>query len=97
MGPAPFTMGKFKNLFWDSAGRDHQPIKIENFFGIFKVLGKEESTPVDLDEIRDKVTKASQYENQTKILKEYLDQIRSSVDITVEEAVFDSYEPVEKF
>jgi parvulin-like peptidyl-prolyl isomerase len=99
MGYAPISKyGNLKNLFWDSRlGEIIGPLKIENFFGIFKVLGKEESKPIDLDEIRDEVTKASQYENQTKILKEYLDQIRSKVDIRVDEAVFDSYEPVEKF
>ena len=43
------------------------------------------------------VTKASQYENQTEILKKYLGEIRSKVNIRVDEAVFDSYEPVEKF
>ena len=99
MGYAPISKyGNLKNLFWDSRlGEIIGPLKIENFFGIFKVLGKEESKPIDLDEIRDEVTKASQYENQIEILKEYIDEIRSKVNIRVDEAVFDSYEPVEKF
>jgi parvulin-like peptidyl-prolyl isomerase len=99
MGFAPISKyGNLKNLFWDSRLDEIiGPLKIENFFGIFKVLGKEESRPIDLDEIRDEVTKASQYENQIEILKEYIDEIRNKVNIRVDEAVFDSYEPVEKF
>ena len=49
------NMEILKNLFWDSRlGEIIGPLKIENFFGIFKVLGKEESKPIDLDEIRDR-------------------------------------------
>jgi hypothetical protein len=61
------------------------------------VLGKEESKPIDFEDIRAEVTKASQYEHQTEILKKYLAEIQSKVDIRVDETVFDSYEPVEKF
>ena len=99
MGFAPISKyGNLKNLFWDSRlGEIIGPLKIENFFGIFKVLGKEESKPIDFEDIRAEVTKASQYEHQTEILKKYLAEIQSKVDIRVDEAVFDSYEPVEKF
>jgi parvulin-like peptidyl-prolyl isomerase len=97
MGYAPLSkFGNFKNLFWDSQlGEIIGPLKIENFFGIFKVLGKKESKPIDLDEVWEEVTIASQYENQTKILKEYLGEIRSKVNIRVDEKVFDYYEPLE--
>jgi parvulin-like peptidyl-prolyl isomerase len=97
IGYAPLSkFGNFKNLFWDSQlGKIIGPLKIENFFGIFKVLGKEESKPIDLDEIREEVTRASQYENQVEILKKYLGEIRSKVNIRVDEKVFDSYERLE--
>jgi parvulin-like peptidyl-prolyl isomerase len=99
MGYAPISkFGNYKSLFWSSQlGAIIGPIKIESFFGIFKVLGKEESKPLDFDEVREKVIKASQYEHQTEILKEYIGEIRSKVDIRVDKDVFDSYEPVEKF
>lgn len=98
MGYAPLSkFGNFKNLFWDSQlGEVIGPLKIENFFGIFKVLGKKESKPIDLDEIREEVTRASQYEHQVEILKKYLSEIRSKVNIGVDEKVFDSYELLEK-
>lgn len=93
MGYAPISKyGNYKNLFWDSPlGEIIGPLKIENFFGIFKVLGKVESKPIDFDEIREKVTKASQYEHQVEILKKYLSEIRSRINIRVDEKVFDSY------
>lgn len=99
MGFAPISKyGNLKNLFWDSRlGEIIGPLKIENFFGIFKVLGKEENKPIDFEDIRAEVTKASQYEHQTEILKKYLAEIQSKVDIRVDKAVFDSYEPAEKF
>lgn len=97
MGYAPISkFGNYRNLFWDSQLCEViGPIEIELFFGIFKVLGKEESKPKDFDEVREKVTKASQYEHQTEILKEYIGEIRSKVNIRVDEKVFDSYELLE--
>lgn len=93
MGYAPLSkFGNYKNLFWNTqVGEVLGPIKIENIFGIFKLLGKEESKPLDFNEVKAEVVKASQLENQTEILREYLTKIRSKVNISIAKDLLGSY------
>jgi len=95
MGYAPLSkFGNYKNLFWNTqVGEVLGPIKIENIFGIFKLLGKEESKPLDFNEVKAEVVKASQLENQTEILREYLTKIRSKVNISIAKDLLGSYKP----
>jgi parvulin-like peptidyl-prolyl isomerase len=97
LGYAPLSkFGNYKELFWNSqAGEVIGPIKIENIFGIFKLLGKEESKPIDFNDIREEVTKASQFEAQTEIVIEYLAKIRDKVNISIDKDLLGSYKPVE--
>jgi parvulin-like peptidyl-prolyl isomerase len=97
MGYAPLSkFGNYKDLFWNSSvGEIIGPVKIENIFGIFKVLGKEESKPLDFNDVKAEVVKASQLENQTEILREYLTKIRSRVNINIAKDLLGTYKPVE--
>ena len=97
MGYAPLSkFGNYKNLFWNSGvGEVIGPIKIENIFGIFKLLGKEDSKPIEFNIIKEEVTKASQFEAQTEILKAYLTKIRDKVNIRIDKDLLGSYKPVE--
>ena len=97
MGYAPLSrFGNYKNLFWDSqVGEVIGPVKIENIFGIFKLLGKEDSKPIEFDTIKEEVTKASQFEAQTEIMKAYLTKIRDEVNIMVDKNLLGSFKPVE--
>lgn len=97
MGFTPISkFGNYKNLFWDSQVEEViGPIKIENIFGIFKVLGKVESKPIDFNEIKEEVVMGSKLEKQTDIMKNYLDAIRNKVSISVNENVLNSYEVAE--
>lgn len=97
MGYAPISKyGSYKNLFWNSqVGEIIGPIKIEGIYGIFKLLGKEESNPIDFRSIKGEVLQASQFENQTEILQDYLVKIRSKVNISINEDVLSSDEIVE--
>jgi parvulin-like peptidyl-prolyl isomerase len=96
MGYAPVSQyGSSKNLFWDSQlGEIIGPIKIENIYGIFRLVGKEESKPIDFSAVEGEVLKASQIENQTEILRDYLTKIRSRVNIDINEDLLYSYEVV---
>ena len=87
MGYAPVSkFGNYKNLFWNTqVGEIIGPVKIEDIYGIFRILGKEESKPLDFGTIKGEVIKASQFENQTEILQDYLEKIRSKVNISINE------------
>ncbi len=78
--------GNYRDLFWNSkVGETIGPIKIEGIYGIFRLLGKEESKPMAFDEVKDEVIKESQFENQTEILQKYLNDIRSKVNVRINE------------
>jgi len=97
MGYAPVSkFGSYKNLFWNSQlGEIIGPLKIEGIYGIFRLLGKEESKPIDFSVIEREVSKASQLENQTEILQDYLNKIRSKVNISINTNMLGSDEIVE--
>jgi parvulin-like peptidyl-prolyl isomerase len=96
MGFAPISkFGNYKDLFWNSqVGQIIGPITIENIYGIFRLLGKEESKPVDFDLVKSQVIKASQFENQSEILYDYIEEFRNKVKIRINEDLLYSNEIV---
>ena len=97
MGYAPVSkFGSYRNLFWNAqVGEIIGPVKIEGIYGIFRLLGKEESKPIDFNVIKGEVIKASQFENQTEILQDYMNMIRSKVNIKINEDMLSSNEIAE--
>ncbi len=97
MGYAPVSkFGSLRDLFWNAqVGEIIGPVKIEGIYGIFRLLGKEESKPIDFNAIEGEVIKASQFENQTEILQDYLNMIRSKINISINEDIVSSDEIVE--
>jgi len=97
LGYTPLSkFGSYKNLFWNSQlGEIIGPLKIEGIYGIFRLLGKEESKPIDFSAIEGEVLKVSQFENQTEILYNYINEIRSKVNISIDEDILSSDEIVE--
>ena len=98
MGYVPVSkFGSYRNLFWNAQiGEIIGPVKIEGIYGIFRLLGKEESKPIDFNVIKGEVIKASQFENQTEILQDYMNVIRSKVNIKINEDMLGSNEIVER-
>jgi parvulin-like peptidyl-prolyl isomerase len=96
MGYAPISkFGNYRNFFWDSTlGEVIGPIKIQNIFGIFKVLGKKASKPINFDKIKEEVASASKLEKQTDIMKSYLAEFRNEVNISINEDILESYKAV---
>jgi len=94
MGYTPVSkFGSYRNLFWNAqVGEIIGPVKIEGIYGIFRLLGKEESKPIDFNVIKGEVIKASQFENQTEILQDYMNVIRSKVNIKINEDMLGSNE-----
>ncbi len=96
MGYAPISkFGNYKDLFWNSqVGQLVGPVSIEGIYGIFRLLGKEDSKPKDFDLVKDEVIKASQFENQSEILYDYTNEIRRKVKISINEEILYSNEIV---
>ena len=94
MGYAPASkFGSYRDLFWNAkVGEIIGPVKIEGIYGVFRLLGKEDGKPIDFNKIKSEVIKASQYENETEILRDYLNKIRNRVSININEKLLDSNE-----
>ena len=94
MGYAPASkFGSYRDLFWNAnVGEIIGPVKIEGIYGVFRLLGKEDGKPIDFNKIKSEVIKASQYENETEILRDYLNKIRNRVSININEKLLDSDE-----
>ncbi|MDO8549454.1 MAG: peptidylprolyl isomerase [Ignavibacteria bacterium] len=91
MGFAPLSkFGSYRDLFWNTQiGEIIGPLKIENLYGIFRVLGKTDAKPIDL--IKNEVTKAAQFENQTEIILNYIDLLRKKIEVKINNDLLSSY------
>lgn len=92
IGFAP--IGKFgilKSDFWKaSVGDIVGPREIDGYFGLFKVIGKKESNPIEYDLIKNEVLKVFREDRQNQLLMEYLSYLKSKVDIDVDEQLLTS-------
>jgi len=94
LGYSPLPMyGNYSNLFWETQVDEIiGPVKIENTFGIFKVLGKTENQPIDFNLIKNEVIKEVQFEKQTEILRDYINSLRKKVNIKINDNLLSIYE-----
>jgi parvulin-like peptidyl-prolyl isomerase len=85
IGYAPLRkFGKLKNKLWkNSVNQIIGPIEIEDYFGIFKILGKKERNPIDLEKIKPEVIKEIHKTNETQYVRSYLDQLQQDVNIQI--------------
>jgi parvulin-like peptidyl-prolyl isomerase len=92
MGYAPVSkFGSYKDLFWNAqVGTLIGPVKIENMFGLFKLLGKKDSKPINFNEVKVEVENKARLENQNEILQNYLNEIRSQVNIKINDELLRS-------
>ncbi len=94
LGYSPLSKyGSYSNLFWETpVSETIGPVKIENTYGIFKVLGKIENQPIDFSLIKDEIIKEVQFEKQTEILRDYINLLRKKVDIKINDNLLSIYE-----
>jgi len=94
LGYSPLPMyGNYSNLFWETQVDEIiGPVKIENTYGIFKVLGKTENQPIDFNLIKNEVIKEVQFEKQTEILRDYINSLRKKVNVKINDNLLSIYE-----
>jgi parvulin-like peptidyl-prolyl isomerase len=92
MGFAPVSMyGSLKDKFKTANMGDLLgPIKINDYYGIFRVLGKKEARPKDFNSIRDEIVKAVKDERKPMIIADYINQLRSRKHLFTNEKTLDN-------
>jgi len=92
IGFAPISrFGMFKDVFWKSKlNKILGPIKIEQYFGIFKVLGRKISKPISFEESKEVAEMAVKYKLKNKILSDYFEKLKLKTNIEIFDKVIGS-------
>ncbi len=93
MGFIPVSkLGSYSEFFWNAeVGEIIGPVKIDNLFGVFRILGKNDSKPIEFSSIKDEITKAAQFENQTEIVLKHLETLKNKVDVKINRDLLGSF------
>ncbi len=74
--------GNIKNKLWNAPiGKLIGPIKVGDYYGIFRVEGKQDAKPMPFEQAREAVLKEYKGENQTELIRAYLLKLRKKVTI----------------
>ena len=83
--------GKLKQKFWSlNVGELVGPIKMNGYFGIFKILGKKASKPLKFRQIKSDVEIAAKYSFQKLYFQNYINSIRNRVKININKLILGS-------
>jgi len=87
MGYAPVSKyGMLKDKFWNEPiGNLIGPIKVENLFGIFKVIGKINGQPIEFSLVKNKAEKLLKEEKGKDIFRDYIDKLKANVKVDINE------------
>ena len=93
MGFAPFSKyGMLKDTLWNSEiGSLIGPLKVQDYYGIFKVLGKTDKKPFEFDEVKEKAVSAVRLENRILIMESYLKEIQKKVKLEIDKQLLKTY------
>ncbi|MDI6765531.1 MAG: peptidylprolyl isomerase [Bacteroidota bacterium] len=85
--------GMLKEKFWNSPNHELLgPIRIENHYGLFKVLEKKQGKKIEYGLVKEKVIQALKIAEQSRIVKEYLDKLREQVNVEINEHILSTYD-----
>ena len=86
------NLGVFADSFSKAEiGQVLGPFRIEEKYGIFKVLGRIDSKPINFELIKQNVIKAAKFELKTKIIREYINDLRKNIEIKVNHKLLNSF------
>lgn len=76
--------GYLQDTLWSSTvGKVVGPIRFDKYYGIFRVLGKKSSQPLDFNLIKDKVVLAVKKQMSQALLQNYVNKLKKSVPIKI--------------
>jgi len=77
-------LGIMQEVFWEAdVGDVLGPYRTDSNFGIFKILGKIESHPIDFYLLKEDITKAAKYEQKTQLVTKYINELRKNIEIKI--------------
>ncbi|MGE5680499.1 MAG: peptidylprolyl isomerase [Bacillota bacterium] len=93
MGFAPVSKyGMFKDRFWNaSVGELIGPMKIENMYGLFRVVGKKQGKTLDFELVKDQAKAFAKKEMTPTIMHGYLDHLSKNVKVTIYSDLLSNY------
>jgi parvulin-like peptidyl-prolyl isomerase len=93
IGFAPLSRyGMLKDTLWNSRiGEIIGPFDIKGYFGIFKILGKNEVKPVPFNEMKEKVVSAYKLERQSQIMNNYIQSIQNKVRVEINDQLLKTF------
>ncbi|MGE5845483.1 MAG: peptidylprolyl isomerase [Ignavibacteria bacterium] len=93
MGFAPVSKyGMLKDTLWNSEiGSLIGPLKVQDYYGIFKVLGKTDKKPFEFNEVKEKAVSAVRLESRSRIMEGYLKEIQKKVIVEIDNQLLKSY------
>ncbi len=93
MGFAPVSKyGMLKDTLWNSEiGSLIGPLKVQDYYGIFKVLGKVDKKPFEFDEVKEKTVSAVKLEKRSRIMESYLKEIQKKVIVEINNQLLKTY------
>lgn len=84
--------GNLKETFTNSnVGELIGPVRIENYYGLFKILGKKDPKPIEFSIIKKSVRDAFIFEQRTKLRDEYINKIRNGLEIKIDYKLLASF------
>jgi parvulin-like peptidyl-prolyl isomerase len=79
-----YEFGNLKDTLWKSPlGKIVGPIKIQDYYGIFKVIEKQEAHPIPFETIRPQVLARMKADLKTKIVNDYLSLKKQKLKIEI--------------
>ena len=93
MGFAPVSkFGMLKDTLWNSEiGSLVGPIKVQDYYGIFKVLGKINQKPFEFSEIKEKVVSAVRLEKRKPVMENYLKEIQKKINVQINQELLRTF------
>ena len=83
--------GMLKDTLWKSEiGKLIGPIQIEGYYGIFKILGKRTGEIKKYEQVKNDVVRLLNKEKSKSVMQEYIDKLKSKVQIKVNEDLLGS-------
>jgi len=83
--------GMLKDTLWKSEiGKLIGPIQIEGYYGIFKILGKRTGELKKYEQVKNDVVRLLNKEKSKSVMQEYIDKLKSKVQIKVNEDLLGS-------
>ena len=81
-----------KDTLWNTPiGKVIGPIKIEGYFGFFKVIQKQDGQPISFNMVKPQILYAVRNEKGFPYMKKHIDTLSKKVSIKVNEDILKSY------